>query len=83
MSTMSTPSRIRVKRGEWTAVWSGGRLADVFHESKPGALDCFEVGAFDWQSGELSPVTRASLRARFDEWIADSGEDFTRELPYL
>ena len=68
----------------WRAEWSGGRLADVFHAESDSALDCMQVGAYDWQAGRLvETVTVESLRARLAEWIEESGADYSRELPYL
>jgi hypothetical protein len=77
-------SQITVSIAPWKLVYSGGRLADVFHAESDTALDCVQVGAFDWQKGELlSQPTRASLKRTLSEWIAESGEDYARELPYL
>jgi hypothetical protein len=68
----------------WRFVWHGGRLADVFHLESDTALDAIQVGPYDWQEGKvIAPFYSASLRTRAKAWIAESSEDYARELPYL
>lgn len=60
----------------------GGRIADVSIDGK--LVDCTQVGDWDWQSGkQLVEVDATVLSADLAEWIAGSGEDYIRELPYL
>ena len=70
----------------WRAEWRGGRLADVYHaQAEDAAVDCVQVGAYDWQRGRLvAEPTPASLEARLREWVAEQGETIEREvLPYM
>jgi len=68
---------------KFTLVHNGGRLADVLIDGK--CVDCTTAHDYDWQKGELiGPAPdRAALKATLAEWIADSAEDYLRELPYL
>lgn len=78
-----------VDRGPWRFVWHGGRIADVYHEAKAEALGCVQVGDYDfaWTADEIeanrSKVSRADLDAAANGWMAESADDFERELPYL
>jgi hypothetical protein len=77
-------SQITVSINQWSLTWSGGRLADVRHAESDTALDCVQVGAYDWQHGQLvDQVSEDTLLSTLSEWIAESGDDFARELPYL
>jgi hypothetical protein len=78
-------AEITVREGPWRFEWHGGRLMDVYHQSKPTkALECVQVGPFDFSTyTHLAPVTEESIRARAQEWIADYADDFlTNALPY-
>lgn len=77
-------SYLEARHGPWRAVWNGGRLADIHHDEGNGALDCMQVGNYDWQRGQLSqPPTPESLRQRLQQWAEESGDDYTRNaLPY-
>lgn len=81
---MSTQTKKHtVTRGPWVFKWeAGSRLADVYHVSKPDALDCVQVGDYNWERG-FSTGTVADLRHAASEWVKESGPDYTRELPYL
>lgn len=82
-------TKIVVRQGPWRAVWEGGRLADVFHASKPDALDCVQVGEYDFSlnhdalEASRAGIGRQDVRAALREWVTESGADFERELPYL
>lgn len=80
---MSAP--ITVEVSPWRLVWKGGRLADVEHIEYPGrALDCVQVGAYDWQRGELERrPDRGALLLVLGEWVRDHGDEYARELRYL
>jgi hypothetical protein len=80
---MSKP--ITVEVSPWRAVWGGGRLADVEHIEYPGrAVACFQVGEYDWKVGKLTRAPDAgALRLRLAEWVAEDGDTYLRELPYL
>jgi hypothetical protein len=69
----------------WRAIWRGGRLADVQHIEYPGrALACFQVGAWDHQRDRLEREPDiGALTLRLAEWVADDGDTYLRELPYL
>lgn len=73
----------KVTRGGWRFEWEeGSRLADVFHPSKSYALDCVQVGGYDWRRG-IALGTVDDLRAAAREWVKDYAEDYSRELAYL
>jgi hypothetical protein len=80
---------IEVREGVWRAVWSGGRLADIYHAESDTPLDCKQVGeySFAWNRDELerrrADLGENDVRAALIEWIDESGEDYSRELPYL
>lgn len=60
----------------------GARLGDISIDGK--LVDCKQVGSWDWQSGKQRVEVNATvLSADLAEWIADSGADYIRELPYL
>jgi hypothetical protein len=69
---------LRARCGAWTAVWSGGRLADVHHDECDGAIDCFQVAGYDWQS-DRSTGTQADLDAGLRAWAEADGETYYRE----
>lgn len=71
--------------GPWRFCWvEGARLADVFHLEASGAIDCFEVGFYDWEAPiGRSRATVADFRRSAAEWVRDHGDEFARELPYL
>lgn len=71
-------------RGPWRFVWHGGRLCDVFHAESEAAIDCVQVGDYDFREGKLLvPFEQATLETVADKWVRESGNDFRRELPYL
>lgn len=80
---------ITVTNGPWRAEWYGGRLADVYHEHKSHALDCVEVGPYDFAltRDELENLRenlgRDDIQDSLDSWVEESGKDYERELPYL
>jgi hypothetical protein len=79
-----TNSPITVEQFPWSAQWSGGRLMDIRHAEGTSALDCVQVGDYDWQKGQLAEeITEAKLRERLAEWVEEQGGTFERELPYL
>ena len=77
---------LTITRGPWTFVWHGGRLMDVYHADSDTALDCKQVGAYDWETGKLLvPFTVATLEAAADEWFTNECEFrniTTHMLPY-
>jgi hypothetical protein len=76
--------QITYRTGPWRFVWHGGRLADVYHAESDTALDCTQVGEYDWQTDKvLVPFTRTSLKEAADEWVRESSADYLHELPYL
>ena len=69
--------------GPWRFEWTPGcRLADVHHEAKDHALDCIQVGEYDWQAGKALG-TREDFEEACREWLDEYGEDYTNELQYL
>lgn len=79
-----TTTHITVHNGPWHATWNGGRLADVYHAESDTALDCFQVGEYDWQKGKLvGEISEDDLRQHLAEWIEEQGETFSQEPPYL
>lgn len=58
------------QEGPWTAVWHGGRLADISHAEREGPIACVEVG-------------EEGLEAALEAWARESGPDYIRELPWL
>jgi len=81
--------KITTRRGPWRFVWQGGRLAEVWHVGKPYPLDCVQVGDYDWKHGksETDDMSRAEVSALLadaaTQWVADVGNDYAAELPYL
>jgi hypothetical protein len=76
---------ITVEAFPWRATWRGGRLMDIMHaESGDSAVECVQVGAYDWQRGRLlREPSAADLLDRLREWAAESGEDYARNaVPY-
>lgn len=81
---------ITVRNGSWKAVWEGGRLADIFHGSSAQALDCVEVGEYDFALNRdaleesRADLGRDDVQAALDEWVSESGDDYAENmLPYL
>lgn len=73
-----------VTRGPWKFVWSGGRLADVFHLEVDHAIDCVQVGHYDWKTGtSTAEFNQVALGMAADEWVQECSDDYRRELPYL
>jgi hypothetical protein len=75
---------IRVDVGEWRAVWSGGRLADIFHSSDgyESAVECVQVGeySFAWTRDELEQhrghLGADDVHAALVEWLEQDGETY-------
>ena len=64
--------KLTTRRGPWTFVWHGSRLMDVYHATSSEALDCHQVGAYDFKTGTLLvPFDRSTLKAAADKWLAD------------
>lgn len=60
----------------------GGRLAEVYIDGK--LVDATSVGNWDWQaSAQRTPLTTTDLSQELAQWIAETGDDYLRELPYL
>ena len=66
--------------GPWTARWSGGRLADVYHAESDTAQDCVQVGNFDWATYDHRHCGQRSLDRALREWVAEVGSDYARNL---
>lgn len=73
---------ITVEQFPWSARWGGGRTADVYHAEHGSPLDCFQVEGWDWQTSR-SAGTREDVARGLEEWIAEQGPTYLRELPYL
>ena len=76
---------LTITRGPWTFVWHGGRLMDVYHADSDTALDCKQVGAYDWETGTLLvPFEQTTLELAADDWLTDKcdRDTLTHMLPY-
>lgn len=80
---MSTDRPTEIKVGQWIFRWSGGRIADISHVSRPAqALDVVQVGPYDIQAGE-SRATMETFQAAAHEWVDTYGADYARNvLPF-
>lgn len=78
---MSGP--IIMEIGVWRFVWGGGRLADVYHLESYTALDCIQVGNYDFSTDKHTHAGTRSLEAAAKRWVKDDSDVFLRELPYL
>jgi hypothetical protein len=67
--------------------YTGGRLADVHMDGK--LVDAVQVGDWDWNPAgggsarQSRAVTRDELTADLAAWVADQGDTYINELPYL
>ena len=74
--------------GSWRARWSGGRLADIFHESDgyESAVDCVQIGeySFAWSSTELEQhrgdLGHEDVREALLEWIELDGACYMENI---
>lgn len=74
---------MRVTVGPWFALWSGGRLADIYHLEAPDAIECLQVVDYDWAKGEVimpEGDVKAHIKARVAEWAREYGPTYIREV---
>jgi hypothetical protein len=76
------PRELEAHHGAWTARWSGGRLAEVFHAEYPGqAVECFQVAGYDWVT-DTTTGGEADLVMGLREWVRDYGATTQANLRY-
>lgn len=71
---------ITVRRGPWSVSWMGGRLADVHHDDCPHAVECIQIGEYDFSlpAHELEAtrigICETHVGEALDEWLAEQGD---------
>lgn len=76
-----TDHRTTVRNGPWTAVYHGGAYIDVHWGGR--AIDCINVWDYATDTPTI-PNTRGAVRAELADWVAESADDYLRNVvPYL
>lgn len=73
---------MKITQGPWTAEYTVGRIADVWHAEVPDhPVDCVQV-VDDWFETHRDG-TEDEVRAALATWVTEVGPDYSRELGYL